>query len=148
VDVYDTNGVMLQRFATQGTLNSPWGVALAPSNFGQFSNDVLIGDFGDGRINAFTPTGAFLGQLDGSNGQPLTIDGLWSLKFGNGALAGQTNQLFFTAGTNGEADGLFGRIDAGATTPTGVPLPSMLYPMPAALLLALFGARRLRRAEA
>lgn len=148
VDIYDTNGVLLQRFASQGTLNSPWGVAQAPSNFGQFSNDILIGDFGDGRINAFSPGGTFLGQLNGTNGQPLTIEGLWALKFGNGTLAGQTNQLFFTAGTNGEADGLFGRIDGGASTPTAVPLPSMLYPLPVALLLAAHGARRLRRAAA
>jgi uncharacterized protein (TIGR03118 family) len=147
VDIYDGNGVLLQRFASQGTLDSPWGLAMAPANFGQFSNDVLVGNFGDGRINAFSPAGTFLGQLAASTGQPLTIDGLWSLQFGNGTLAGQTNQLFFTAGINGEADGLFGRIDAGASSPSGVPLPPMAYVMPLTLGIAAFGARRLMAAR-
>jgi uncharacterized protein (TIGR03118 family) len=111
VDVFNTSGHLLRRFAAHGTLNSPWGLALAPSNFGQFSNDMLVGDFGDGRINAFDPTsGAFLGQLTDQAGNPITIDGLWGLVFGNGASAGLTNELFFTAGINGEADGLFGKI--------------------------------------
>ena len=111
VDVFTTAGHLLRRFAAHGTLNSPWGLALAPSDFGQFSNDMLVGDFGDGRINAFDPTsGAFLGQLTDQAGSPLTIDDLWGLAFGNGAAAGLTNELFFTAGINDEADGLFGKI--------------------------------------
>ena len=111
VDVFTTAGHLLRRFAAHGTLNSPWGLALAPSNFGQFSNDMLVGDFGDGRINAFDPTsGAFLGQLTDQAGNPITIDGLWGLVFGNGTAAGLTNELFFTAGINDEADGLFGKI--------------------------------------
>ncbi len=118
VDVFDTDGNLIRRFASQGTLNSPWGLALAPANFGQFSNDVLVGNFGDGRINAFAPgsgtrPGTFLDQLRGQNGNAITINGLWGLAFGNGGLAGDTNTLFFASGLNDEADGLFGAITAG-----------------------------------
>ena len=111
VDVFATDGTLLRRFASQGTLNSPWGLALAPANFGTFSNDMLVGDFGDGRINAFDPgTGAFLGQLQGQSGRPIAINGLWGVAFGNGGLAGDTSTLFFAAGLNDEVDGLFGSI--------------------------------------
>jgi uncharacterized protein (TIGR03118 family) len=111
LDVFDTNGKFIKRLVTRAPLNSPWGMALAPSNFGQFSNDLLVGNFGNGRINAFNPkTGAFLGQLRKQSGAPITIDDLWGLAFGNGALAGQTNQLFFTAGIGDEQHGLFGSI--------------------------------------
>ncbi len=111
VDVFDPNGTLIRRFASNGTLNSPWGLALAPANFGQFSNDVLVGNFGDGRINAFDPvTGAFLDQLRDGNGNVIAINGLWGLAFGNGGVAGPTNTLFFAAGFNDEADGLFGTI--------------------------------------
>jgi uncharacterized protein (TIGR03118 family) len=112
VDVFDTNGNLIRRFASQGTLNSPWGLALAPADFGKFSNDVLVGDFGDGRINVFDPvTGAFLDQLRDGNGNAITINGLWGLAFGNGGLSGNTDTLFFAAGFNDEADGLFGSIE-------------------------------------
>lgn len=118
VDVFDTSGHLLNRIATRGTLNSPWGIALAPpSGFGRFSGDLLIGNFGDGRINAFKfPSGGnkfqFDGQLTDSSGRPITIDGLWSLQFGNGdkTPSGPTNTLFFTAGPNHENDGLFGTL--------------------------------------
>src|SRR6266516_3068204 len=114
VDVFDTNGNLIRRFASQGTLNSPWGLALAPGHFGTFSGDVLVGNFGDGRINAFDPaSGAFLGQLQDPHGNPITINGLWGLAFGNGGLAGDTNTLFFASGLNDEVDGLFGAISAG-----------------------------------
>jgi uncharacterized protein (TIGR03118 family) len=116
VDVFGTNGNLIRRFASGGTLNSPWGLTLAPNGFGRFSKDLLVGNFGDGRINAFDPdTGAFRGQLQGQGGRsnPITIDGLWGLGFGNGGLAGPTHTLFFTAGPNGEADGLFGSITKG-----------------------------------
>ncbi len=112
VDVFDTLGNLLRRFASQGMLNSPWGLALAPAGFAQFSNDVLVGNFGDGRINAFEPsTGAFLGQLQNASGQPIAINGLWGIAFGNGGLAGDTNTLFFASGLNDEADGLFGSLE-------------------------------------
>ncbi len=114
VDVFDTSGNLLRRFASNGSLNSPWGLALAPAKFGTFSNDILVGNFGDGRINAFNAdTGAFLGQLQGSNGQPITINGLWGVAFRNGGMAGDTNTLFFASGLNNEADGLFGSVVAG-----------------------------------
>jgi uncharacterized protein (TIGR03118 family) len=113
VDVFDTSGNLIRRLIARGSLNSPWGLALAPANFGQFSNDLLVGNFGDGHINAFDPdTGAFLGQLRDQNGNSITIDGLWSLQFGNDAVAGPSNELFFTAGIDGEAHGLFGDIQS------------------------------------
>jgi uncharacterized protein (TIGR03118 family) len=111
VDVFDPNGTLLQRLASHGTLNSPWGIALAPSKLANISNELLIGNFGDGRINVFDPdTGRFRGQLKDLSGHPLTIDGLWGLRFGNGANAGPTTRLFFTAGPNHEQDGLFGSL--------------------------------------
>jgi len=114
VDVFDTNGHLLQRLISRGQLNSPWGLALAPTGFGRFGKDLLVGNFGDGHINAYEPgTGAFRGQLKDQRGNPITINGLWALGFGNGALAGPTDTLFFTAGINDEADGLFGSITKG-----------------------------------
>jgi uncharacterized protein (TIGR03118 family) len=119
VDMFSTSGAFLRRVATHGQLNSPWGIAMAPSDFGRFSGDLLIGNFGDGQISAFEPQsdGSFelVGQLRGSDHKVLTIDGLWALQFGKGALAnnGPTNTLFFTAGPDGESHGLFGTITAG-----------------------------------
>jgi uncharacterized protein (TIGR03118 family) len=119
VSVFDLNGNFLQRLVTNANLDSPWGITLASSNFGQFSNDLLIGNNGDGTIDAFDPsTGAFLGKLLDSLGNPLTNSGLWALAFRTGAPGFDPNTLFFTAGINGEADGLFGAIQVAAT-----PLP-------------------------
>jgi uncharacterized protein (TIGR03118 family) len=113
IDVFTTDGDLVTHFASGGELNSPWGMAIAPADFGQFSNDLLVGNFGDGTINAFDPQSAeFKGQLTRQDGSAIVIDGLWGLIFGNGANAGATNSLFFTAGPNGETDGLFGRLDA------------------------------------
>ena len=113
VDVFDLDGHFIQTFASGGTLNAPWGIALAPANFGPLSNDLLIGNFGDGRINAFDPvTDAFLGQMLRRDGTPIAIEGLWGLAFGNGGLAGRKNDLLFTAGIQGQSHGLFGRIRA------------------------------------
>jgi uncharacterized protein (TIGR03118 family) len=113
VDVFDTSGRFIKRFASQGTLNSPWGVAMAPSTFGDFAGNILVGNFGDGRIGAFdATTGAFKGQLQTDLGTPLTINGLWGLEFGNGVTAGDPNTLFFTAGIGDEGHGLFGSIRA------------------------------------
>lgn len=112
VDVFDTEGHLLRRFATQGALNSPWGVALAPDDFGRFSHHLLIGNFGDGRINVFDfSDGDFDGQLENIRERPITINGLWSLEFGNGNRAGDEDTLFFTAGIVDEAHGLFGKIE-------------------------------------
>src|SRR5256886_9816747 len=113
VDVFDTNGNLIRRLVSRGQLNSPWGLVLAPANFGKFSKDLLVGNFGDGHINAFDPkTGAFLGALRDQRSRVIVIDGLWALVFGNGNLAGPTNTLFFTAGIADEAHGLFGTISA------------------------------------
>jgi uncharacterized protein (TIGR03118 family) len=110
VDVFDTNGHLLRRFASHGTLNSPWGMVVAPDDFGSFSGALLVGNFGDGRINAFNrTTGAFLDQLANTAGQPITIDGLWGLTFGKRS-EDDANTLFFAAGINDEADGLFGTL--------------------------------------
>jgi uncharacterized protein (TIGR03118 family) len=140
VDVYNTDGSLVGRLISNGPLNSPWGLALAPSNFGQFSGDLLVGNFGDGTINAFDPTtGAFLGTLDDPNGNPIVIEGLWGLLFGNGGNGGATDQLFFSAGIPGpdhiEDHGLFGDIT--------VPEPSTLAIMLASGLV-LLGVRRRR----
>jgi uncharacterized protein (TIGR03118 family) len=114
VDVFDSDGNLIRRFASAGTLNSPWGLALTPKQFGRFSEDLLVGDFGDGRINAFNPqTGEFLGQLENKDENPITISGLWGLVFGNGTkVGGSRNTLFFSAGIAEEQHGLFGSIRA------------------------------------
>jgi uncharacterized protein (TIGR03118 family) len=114
IDEFDTSGTLIRQFAAQGTLNSPWGMSLAPGNFGTFSGALLVGNFGDGRINAFDlSSGDFLGQMMRPNGKtPLAIDGLWGLHFGNGGSGGRKNLLFFTAGPDGESHGLFGSIRA------------------------------------
>jgi uncharacterized protein (TIGR03118 family) len=112
VDVYDPNGVLLDRVASKGRLNAPWGLALAPAGFGMAGNSLLVGNFGDGRINVFDlATDEPLGQLKGMDGHPLAIDGLWGLAFGNGFADQSVNSLFFTAGPGDEAHGLYGRID-------------------------------------
>jgi len=114
VDVFDTDGNFIARVASNGgVLDAPWGLALAPSDFDVFSGDLLVGDFGDGTINAYDPTTfAFEGQLLDQQGNPISIDGLWDLGFGNGANAGPKNRLYFTAGPDEEANGLFGFIAA------------------------------------
>ncbi len=123
VDTFDLSGQMIARFAQHGHLNSPWGLAQAPASFGPFAGAILIGNFGDGRINAFDPgTGEFLGTVVNSKGQEILIDGLWSLRVGNGGAGGNTNTIYFTAGPNGEKDGLFGSLTPVALgTPCGTP---------------------------
>jgi len=111
VDVFNLNGVMQQRLATNTNLNSPWGVARAPSGFGSFSGDILVGNFGDGTISVFDPvTGFFLGKISGQNGSPLVNSGLWALNFRASGSGVDPNTLFLKAGINGEADGLFAAI--------------------------------------
>jgi len=119
IDVYTTSGQPVRRFASQGSLDSPWGLALAPSGFGMFSGDLLVGNFGDGRINAFDPgNGAFRGPLKDEKGHPISIPGLWGLAFGNGSAAGPATTLFFTAGIDREAHGLFGSLARSSATAT------------------------------
>jgi uncharacterized protein (TIGR03118 family) len=110
VDVFSPSGRRLERLASRGTLNSPWGIAEAPSTFGPAARDILIGNFGDGRINAFKSSGAFKGQLSNGSGAPIAIDGLWGLIFGNGSQGASSNALYFSAGIADEAHGLFGDI--------------------------------------
>jgi len=112
VSVFDTSGSLLGRITNRNLLNAPWGIALAPANFGRFSGSLLIGNFGDGRITAFDlATLQPKGQLMGLNGNPIAIDGLWGIAFGNGSAAGPSNALFFAAGPGDEEHGLFGRLD-------------------------------------
>jgi len=110
VDVFTNNGKFVRRLVSRGALDSPWGMALAPAGFGQFSGDLLVGNFGNGLINVYNPdNGAHLGVLRRSNGVPIQIDGLWGLMFGNGNAA-KTNQLIFSAGPSHESHGLLGKI--------------------------------------
>ena len=122
VDVFDFGGHLVKRLAMGGTLNSPWGLAVAPGEFGRFSRALLVGNFGDGRINAFSPrTGIFLGQLQDTHGLAIQIDGLWSLEFGRGFDHNRDGDrdegdegdtvLYFTAGPGGESHGLLGVIE-------------------------------------
>jgi len=111
VDTFGLSGQLLARFAERGELNSPWGAELAPASFGEFGGDILIGNFGNGHINAFDPSsGEFLGELTNPKGQVIVIDGLWTLRVGNGGAGGAADTIYFTAGPNGEKDGLFGSL--------------------------------------
>jgi len=110
VDVFDTSGHLLRRLVSQGALNAPWGLAVAPRHFGPFSGDLLVGNFGDGAINAYDPrTGAFRGTLQNKDGNQIRVNGLWALRFGNGVI-GTPQTLLFTAGIGDEDHGLFGEI--------------------------------------
>jgi uncharacterized protein (TIGR03118 family) len=112
VDVYSTSGHLLRHLIEHGQLNAPWGLALAPAGFGRFGGALLVGNFGNGRINAYDPnTGEFLGRLRHEDGSPIEIEGLWALRFGNGVIGNQST-LLFTAGIDDEAHGLFGAIEA------------------------------------
>lgn len=111
VDVYNTEGRLLKRLIKQGPLNSPWGMALAPEGFGEHSGALLVGNFGDGRINAYDiESGEFQGPLRRPDGSAVEISGLWGIAFGNGDIAGPKSTLFFTAGIVGETHGLFGSL--------------------------------------
>jgi len=117
VDVYDLNGTLVNRLISRSALDSPWGLALAPAGFGKFGNDLLVGNFGDGKINAFDPiSGKLLGSLHDQHGKTLKIDELWGLAFGNGQNTGNSNTLFFTAGVGGEKHGLVGSLQPDGST--------------------------------
>ncbi|HTU43691.1 MAG TPA: TIGR03118 family protein [Bryobacteraceae bacterium] len=126
VDIYNTNGTFVKRFASGGALNAPWGFALAPANFGSFGGDLLIANNGNGWINAFNPTtGAFIGTMDGTNGQPLVYQDLWSIDFRTGGTNVNTDALYFVEGINNDTGGLFGELTA--------------TPEPTSLMLVGFG---------
>jgi uncharacterized protein (TIGR03118 family) len=111
---FNTDGTFVRQIASndaKGPLQAPWGVAIAPANFGKFSNALLVGNFTNGRINAFNlKNGKFLGALTGTNKKPIVLSGLWALSFGNGAKAGSPSILYFTAGIDNQTNGLFGAI--------------------------------------
>jgi len=141
VSVFDTQGNFLMRLASHGPLNSPWGLALAPSSFGPFAGDLLVGNFGDGTINAYNlTTDTLAGTLAGSDGKPLVIDGLWGLRVGSGQGSGGSSEtVYFSAGPNEESNGLFGAL-------TFVPEPSsiVLACIAGGVLATTCGIRRLR----
>jgi len=120
VDEFDLQGNLLHRIGTQGTLNSPWGLAIAPASLGTLAGDLLVGNFGDGTINAFDPNGGgFKGQLSGPDGKPLSIEGLWALTVGNDGNGGSSDKLYFSAGPDDEMHGVFGlvqQVPDGAST--------------------------------
>jgi uncharacterized protein (TIGR03118 family) len=130
VDIFNFDGTLFQRLVSQGgEVNSPWGLDIAPAGFGDVAGKLLVGNFGDGTISVFDLlTGSFAGKLLGQDGNPIAIDGLWGLMNGNGGSGGDANKVYFTAGLNGEQDGLFGSLSA-------VPEPSSW-----ALMLFGFGA--------
>jgi len=136
VDSYDLQGHLLARVATGGTLNAPWGLAIAPSSFGAMAGALLVGNFGDGRINAFDPTThAFLGQVQDAGGGTLAIDGLWAIAPGNNGNGGSSSLLYFTAGPDDESHGLFGVL-------TPAPEPSTFALLIAGLSGAMVRVRR------
>ena len=111
VNIFNTNGMLLKRFAEGGTLNAPWGITNTPPEFG-LGQSILIGNFGDGRINVYNKNGNFRGQLGDEDHEPISIDGLWALEFTAGAFAGTSDpDLYFTAGPDGEEHGIYGEIE-------------------------------------
>lgn len=110
--MFDVGGALVKRFASNGALNAPWGVALAPAGFGSYANMLLVGNFGDGTINVFDPaSGSQVGTLAKADKTPIVVDGLWGIAFGNGLNDQPATTLFYAAGPGAETHGLYGRID-------------------------------------
>lgn len=141
VDEFDSSGNFIKQIASGGALFSPWGLVIAPANFGIYSNDLLVGNFGNGEILVYDPTtDAFLGMLDGTNGLPLVNDFLWALETRTGGTGDNLNAVYFTAGIDNQQDGLFGEITE--TTPE----PATIFETASGLIaLALFKVRSRRR---
>jgi uncharacterized protein (TIGR03118 family) len=133
VDEFDSSGNFLMRVATSGPLAAPWGVALAPAGFGSFAGDLLIGNFGNGQILAYDPTTSnnFLGTVNDANGSPIVLPNLWALDFRSATSGFNPNALFFTAGINGQQDGLFGEIEV-------APEPGTLVMAGTGIIVAVF----------
>jgi uncharacterized protein (TIGR03118 family) len=140
VSVFNLNGTFVRRAVSQSALNSPWGLAIAPVGFGSLSGDLLVGNFGDGTINAFDANGNLVGTLATLQGSPLVNDGLWAIKFGNNGAGVNPNSLYITVGIKDETGGLFARIDA-------VPEPGTFVLFGAAALLLVESVRRRLRAR-
>jgi uncharacterized protein (TIGR03118 family) len=119
VDVFDENGNFVKTFTSGGALNAPWGVVSTPATFGTFSNAILVGNFGDGKINAFDSTGKSLGQLTDSGNNVLVNPGLWDMVFGGGGPSGDPNTLYFTAGGSSQTSGLFATLVPAAAVTQG-----------------------------
>jgi uncharacterized protein (TIGR03118 family) len=128
VDVYTVNGKLIKHLAAHGALNEPWGLAIAPKGFGPFASDLLVGNLGNGWINAYNPTtGKYLGALRNAKGSPIAINGLWGLMVGNKAFGGASS-VVFSAGPNGYANGLVGVLNPTAADPAPAPKPSPTPP--------------------
>lgn len=137
VDIYDTNGQLIKQLIAGGALNAPWGLAVAPTDFGTLGKTLLVGNFGDGRINGYdAATGVFIGSINNAAGVPLTAFGLWGMAFGNDANNQPHQTLFYAAGSNGQAGGTYGRIDLGATPPVIGGTPTLTLAVPASPLRA------------
>ena len=142
VDSFDTQGHLIARVASAGTLDAPWGLAIAPTSFGALAGSLLVGNFGDGRINAYNAAShAFLGQLAAGDGSPLAIDGLWALAPGNDGNGGSSALLYFTAGPEDESHGVFGVLSPQVAA--AVPEPSTMLLFVSGL--AAFGSLARRR---
>jgi len=129
IDVYDENGNFLKRLTTGGALNAPWGMALAPASFGIFSNDLIVGNFGDGKMNVYDPTtGAFLGTISDSNGNPIVFQGLWGMAFGNNDQNQPSNTLFYASGPT-QQTGVYGSVTLGAAQAATTAAPPAAAPV-------------------
>jgi uncharacterized protein (TIGR03118 family) len=143
VDAYDMNGVLLQRVAAKGVLNAPWGVAIAPASFGVYSGMLLVGNFGDGKINVFDPvSGASMGPLNDTSGNAIAISGLWALIAGNGGSGGDSNAIYFAAGTGGQQHGVLGSLQAApaVTSASVVNAASFVQGASSGEYVSIFGA--------
>jgi uncharacterized protein (TIGR03118 family) len=142
VSKFDTNGNFLARLVSNGALDAPWGMAIAPAGFGTFASALIVGNFGDGTLNAFNATtGAFLGTLMTPGGSQIVIDGLWGILFGNGVGGGDMNSLYFSSGPNDETNGLFGKLtfNASASTNTILATSTTIRPTEGAVFSGTVG---------
>jgi uncharacterized protein (TIGR03118 family) len=142
VDAFDLNGNLLQRVAAKGVLNAPWGLAIAPPNFGKYSGMLLVGNFGDGTINAFDPNiGTSLGPLQDQSGNSIVLPGLWAIIAGNGGSGGDPSAIYYTAATLSQNHGVLGSIQAAPAITTGsvVNAGSLLTGAAQNTMLSIFG---------